>query len=95
MATTIIDSHNKRAKFYADKAVKKETNNPPPIKKEETAEQKQEMFILIKQEDMVKFADHVFTSIDDVKKHKAEGSYHVVKVIGSLNVIPTAHLKLD
>jgi nickel-dependent lactate racemase len=99
MATTIIDSYNKRAKYYSDKAAQKEQSKPiQPIveqKIEEKVEEKKEMFILIKQEDMLKYADHVFVSVNDIKNHKVEGSYHVVKVIGKLNVIPTAHLKLD
>ena len=110
MATTIIDSYNKRAKYYTEKAAQKASDNPTTInevevkkeqkkrkkqEQEQKQEDKQEMFMLIRQEDMLKFADVVFASVNDVKNHKVEGSYHVVKVIGKLNVIPTAHLKLD
>jgi hypothetical protein len=104
MATTIIENYNKKCKEYEDLRKQKVTQ---PIKeiaqdvkpKAESVESKEESYLIVSKDFYDKLNasgdKYVAKSLDEIKNHKKEGDYYILKAVGKLKVVPTAYLEMD
>jgi|APGre2960657373_1045057.scaffolds.fasta_scaffold15822_5 hypothetical protein len=104
MATTIIENYNKKCKEYED--LRKQKANQPTKEiaqdvkpKAESVESKEESYLIVSKDfydKLIASGDkYVAKSLDEIKNHKKEGDYYILKSVGKLKVVPTAYLEMD
>jgi len=103
IAVNIIEAYNKKCKEYEDLR-KQKVNQPSEIAKEvkpkeESVETKEETYLIVSKDFFDKLVasgdKYVAKTLDEIKNHKKEGDYQILKAVGRLKVVPTAHLEMD
>jgi hypothetical protein len=111
MATSIIENYNRKCKEYEDlRKVKafqptQEANQPTKeivqkvAPKAKSVESKEESYLIVSKDFYDKLnasgEKYVAKSLDEIKNHKKEGDYYILKAVGKLKVVPTAYLEMD
>lgn len=103
MASLIIETYNKKSQEYKDlrKEMRKEPIELFPNNEANKAniEEKKESYLIISKDFYEKLLaqdeKYVVHSLDEIKNHKKEGDYFVLKAVGKLKVVPTAYLEMD
>lgn len=101
MATLIIETYNKKCKEYEDLR-KQKSKEPKPQEaqpKSDAVQENKESYLIVSKDFYEKLiaqeGKYVAHSLDEIKNHKKEGEYFVLKAVGRLKVVPTAYLEMD
>ena len=105
MANAIISDNNDRQNEYRqslknllgkkEKPIDNTPESQEPSESKEENEKENELYIVFDHNHRFSRNSTVFDSLEEVKKIQCVGSYHVFKLVGSLNVVAQATLHTD